>query len=460
MTIRLGKTLAGKVASLQPKAFTTHAAVLGMTGSGKTGLLIGMAEEFVKNQIPTVLLDIKGDMINIALQQDMQLAAQMAVRCLTPGGDHGEPINIFAELENPDRVSFAVSALLKMIGEDPDPLKSRAHAYLSHILERRHARKQDVDLTSLVHAVQDPGFTHLGAMEVEFAFGRRSRTALAGKINNLLVAPAFQTWREGMKLRFDELLAPRPDGRTPVIVYSVAHLVDQDEQQFAIALLLNELLPWAKRQGGSGGELRTALIIDECMGLIPPHPKNPPTKGPLMQILKQARAFGLGAVLATQNPVDLDYKAMSNAESWFVGRLQMQKDKSRIIGNITSASTVDTRHAEKWVGALTPRQFLLVRPKGAVAFHTRDVTADLVGPMTPDELEEMYTTNRLVCRDQVALVTHRLHVARKRVMIDNSQQNVQRVASLEQQLSNLKKQQNSSKAITNQPFTVVNGGKQ
>lgn len=451
-SILLGKTLSGKDASLRVNSLTTHAAVLGMTGSGKTGCLIGIEEELVRAEIPGVLVDIKGDMVNLALQKDPQLANMMAIRCLTPGGDHGEPVNVFSDLENPDRVSLAVSALLKMIGDDPDPLKSKSHAYLSHILERRHSRGQSVDLVELVHAVQDPGFVHLGAMDVDFAFPKRARTALATKINNLLVAPSFQPWREGVKLNFDNLLGPRQDGKVPVVVYSVAHLMDQDEQQFAIALLLNELFQWAVRQGGSNGALKYTLIVDECMGLIPPHPYSPPTKQPLMLILKQGRAFGLGAILATQNPVDLDYKAMSNAESWFVSRLQMEKDRSRIIGNICSASTVEPRHAETLVGRLQARQFLLVRPKGAVAYTSRTVSADLVGPLTPPQVADLYNTGQLVCGDPVALVRHRLHVARKQAHMDPSQANLHNVAMLEQQLAALQ-------GGTVQPFSVISGGK-
>lgn len=426
------------------------------TVTHNSGLLIGVGEELIDAEIPTFWVDIKGDIVNLVQQQaNIGLASKMEARCLTPGGDHGESVNIFSDLENPGRVSLAVSALLKMIGDDPDPLKSKSHAYLSHILERRHASGQSVTLVELIHAVQDPGFVNLGAMDVDFAFPKRSRTALATKINNLLIAPAFQPWREGVKLNFDKLVTPSVAGKVPVIIYSVAHLVNQDEQQFAVALLLNELLMWAKRQGGSGGKLKYAVVIDECVGLIPPHPRNPPTKAPLMQILKQARAFGLGAILATQNPVDLDYKAMSNAESWFVSRLQMEKDRARIISNICNSSTVEPRQAEIWVGRLKPRQFLLVRPKGAVAFTSRNVTANLSGPLTPEQIAQLYHSGELVCGDPEAQLRHQLHLARKEAHMRPTHTNLQRVAVLEQQLA----QMQATTTTTQQGFSVIPGGK-
>ncbi len=393
-TLNMGTLLRGPDCLLRQDALTTHAAVLGMTGSGKTGLLLGMVEEMVDNGIPVVVVDIKGDMINLALQNG-PLAQKMAVRCLTPGAMHGESVNVFDGLRDKDKITSSVTALLKMVGEDHDPIRSKSHSYLSEIMMQAHKRGKPPTLLRLVHRVQDPGFHHLGAMDLDYAFPKRSRTKLAGKLNNLLVAPSFQAWREGVGLCLDELLAPRVDGRVPVIIYSVAHIVNQDEQAFAIQLLLDEVLPWMRRQGGST-KLRAALVIDECVGLMPPHPKNPPTKTPLLLLLKQARAFGLGLILASQNPVDLDYKGMANCQTWLIGRLQMGKDKARIIENICSSSPASRVMMEHKIGALQPRQFILARPKGSTVFQTRTVSCNLQGPMTPDEIEDLYTKGYLV----------------------------------------------------------------
>jgi len=398
-TLNMGQLLTGQDCLLRQDALTTHAAVLGMTGSGKTGLLLGMIEQLVENGIPVVLVDIKGDMINLALQSGT-LAQKMAIRCLTPGAMHGESVNVFDGLRDSDKIVSSVTALLKMVGEDFDPIRSKAHSYLSEIMLQAHKAKKIPTLLRLVHKVQDPGFHHLGAMDLDYAFPKRSRTNLAGKLNNLLVAPSFQAWREGVGLSLDELLAPRTDGRTPVVVYSVSHLVNQDEQNFAIQLLLDEVLPWMRRQGGSV-KLRTALVIDECVGLMPPHPKNPPTKTPLLLLLKQARAFGLGLILASQNPVDLDYKGMSNCQTWLIGRLQMGSDKARIIENICSSSSASKNMMENKIGSLQPRTFIMARPKGSMMLKTRTTNCALQGPMTPDEIAAMYPKGQLVVGDPV-----------------------------------------------------------
>jgi hypothetical protein len=410
--IRLGTLLTGDPCLLPKDALMTHAAVLGMTGSGKTGLLLGMTEELIYRRIPVVMVDIKGDMINLALKS--KLLDKMAIRCLTPGALHGESVDVFADLSDKDKVTTAATSLLKMVGEDYDPLKSNAHSYLCTILEKRHAKNLPCSIVKLIHAVQDPGFAHLGAMDLDFAFTKRSRTKLARSLNNLLVAPSFRKWREGVALSLRELLTPRPDGKVPVIVYSVAHLVNQDEQSFAIQLLLEEVLPWMRRQGGST-KLRTALVIDECVGLMPPHPRNPPTKTPLLLLLKQGRAFGLGVVLASQNPVDLDYKGMSNCATWMVGRLQMGKDKARIVANVCSSSPVSHADMELKIGRLQPRQFVLAQTSSSRIFDTRDVGCELAGPLTPDEIAAMYTRGELV-RAPVAdtgmgAVIHRLFKA-------------------------------------------------
>lgn len=362
------------------------------TVTHNTGLLLGMAEGLIDNDVPIILVDIKGDMINLALQSS--LAPRMAVRCLTPGGDHGEMVNVLADLENKDKIVPATTAILKLVGEDHDPIKSKAHSYLATILEKRHQAGNPCHLVKLIHAVQDPGFHHLGAMDLDYAFPKRSRTKLAGKLNNILVAPSFRTWREGVALSLDDLLAPRSDGRTPVLVYSVAHLVDQEEQQLAIQLLLEEVIPWMRRQGGST-KLRTALFIDECVGLLPPHPSNPPTKRPLLTLLKQARAFGVSVVLASQNPVDLDYKGMSNCGTWMIGRLQMGRDKARVIQNVCAASPVHPSDMETKMGALQQRQFILARPSGSRIFQTRNVHCQLAGPLTDIQIRQMYVNGEL-----------------------------------------------------------------
>jgi hypothetical protein len=392
--IELGELQAtGQTCYLKTSSLLTHAAILGSTGSGKTGLLLTVTEELVAQGVPIILVDVKGDLVNVALQGP--LADRMHVRCITPGASHGESVNVFADLADPAKVSTAVTALLRMVGEDPDPVKSKAHSYLSLLLTQKHAKKAPCRITDIVNAVLDPGVNHLGVMDIDQAFPKRSRTALAAKLNNLLVAPSFKEWRAGVQLSMDQLLTDAPPGKTPVVVYSVAHLMEASEQQFAIQLLLNELAPWMRRQGGTS-ELRAVLVVDECVGLMPPHPANPPTKTPLLVLLKQARAFGVGVILASQNPVDLDYKGMSNCQTWLVGRLQMGRDKERVIKNVCASSSTTQQDMERHIGKLQHRQFLLTTPKGSAVFNTKQVGCELRGPMVPEEVAALYVTGQLV----------------------------------------------------------------
>lgn len=430
--INMGTKLSGGDVLLPRNALTTHAAVVGMTGSGKTGLLLGMAEEIVRAKTPVILVDIKGDMLNFALQSPEALK-DLNIHCVTPGGTHGEPVNVFADLNKKDKFTLAATSLLRMIGDSPDPLKSKPHAFISTILQKRHAQNKACHLIDIIRAVQDPGFDHLGAMELDFAFPKRSRIALAGKLNNLLVAPSFQPWREGVDLDLD-LLLDTTDGRTPVLVYSVAHLTNVDEQNFALSLLFEEVLRWAKRQPGST-DLQMSMIVDECVGLLPPHPANPPTKTPLLLLLKQVRAFGVGVVLATQNPVDIDYKAMGNCETWMVGRLSMDRDRQRLIKGVCANAPVTQEVMERRIAGLKSRQFVVVRPKGTTVINTRDVDCELRGPMSPEETEELFKQGNLVPANEEAVLKQRLHLARKQLSIDPTPDAAAEVAELERKLN-------------------------
>lgn len=446
MPLHIGTTSNNSPVYLPTDCLTSHAAILGITGSGKTACLLKLAEEIARQDIPVILVDLKGDMINIALQKS-NLSHNLAVRCITPGSDHGEPVNVFSDLGDSSKVTTVVTSLLRMVGEDSDPLKSKAHSYLSTILQKRHANRSRNQLIDLVHACQEPGFNHLGAMDLDYAFPKKARTALAVKLNNLIVAPSFQPWREGIKLQLDELLY-RDDGKTPVLVYSVAHLANSDEQEFALGILLDEVLRWTRTQQGST-KLRAAIMIDECVGLLPPAPANPLTKRPLLLLLKQARAFGVGCVLATQNPVDLDYKAMANCQTWMIGRLSMDKDRARIINGVCASTSVSQSVISQQIAGLQIRQFAVVRPKGTTVIRTADVSCELRGPMVPEEIEQLYLSGHLEARDQESLYRHQLHLAKKQLMLETSNENIKRVADLEQQLD-----------VWGGPhqFTVIQGG--
>lgn len=367
---------------------TKHVAVFGASGSGKTGMILSLVEENILNGIPTILIDIKGDMSNIALQTDPELADKMYFRLLTPGSDHGEQVNIFAGLAKPDRLANSVSSLLKMIGEKVyDPIQSKMHAFLSKILQYMHKHNKGYALDDIIALVMEPPFATFGALDLDSAIPRRSRAALAAKLNTVFVAPSFQQWREGIALDVEDLLFA-DTGKTNVTVFSVSHLVDETERMFAVALLLDEVLSWMRSQQGYDG-LRAQLFIDECVGIIPPYPANPPSKKPLMTLLKQARAFGLGIVIASQNTKDLDYKALGNCETWIIGKLSMKRDRDSILEGIMANTSLPKEIIEHRIAALGSRRFLIVRPKSVYEMYSCETSCDLVGPMTEWDMKKI-----------------------------------------------------------------------
>jgi hypothetical protein len=371
----IGNTENGADLILSSKVLTTHVAVLGSTGSGKSGLILNMTEELRKENIPVILVDIKGDMINFALQKDY-----FPVQCITPGGTHGESINVLADLSDPDKAPTILSAILSMIGEDPDPLHSRAHAYLSSVMEYM----MFPNLYDLVVECQEPYISQIGAMSLDDAFPKKERMALARKLNMLLVSPSFASWQQGEKLDIDKIVNTKG-----VTIYSVAHLINKDEQNFAISFLANEVLQWIKHQAGSK-EVKLILGIDECLGLFPPYPANPPSKEPILKLLKQARAFGVGCILGTQNPVDIDYKALSNCNTWLIGRMTAVKDREKVASAIAAIGQVKESIISAMIASLNPRQFILSASNTLAVFRTRDSKCELRGTLVSEEIIDRY----------------------------------------------------------------------
>lgn len=375
--------------SLKTRALTTHACVMGATGSGKTGLIIGMIEDMVRCGVRVAAIDIKGDLANLALQpMGSDVREKMAVRFLTPGADHGEAVNIFSGIANPDRISSTVSTLCKMIGAEHDPIRSKPHSFISNLIQWRLRDSKPVTIIDIMQDIQDPPFEYLGAMPLDEVLPAQSRGKLAAKLNNIVAAPSFQSWRDGIDINIDKLFTAKA-GKTPVVIFSVAHLVDDAERIFAISMFLEEMVSWMRKQPGTQ-DLKSCLLLDEMYGVMPPHPANPPTKKPLLTMLKQARAHGLGLVICSQNPMDLDYKGMSNAQTWLVGRLQTERDRDRVVGGICSATSQDERIMGSSIARLQPRQFLVVRPSGTAIFQTKDCLATLQGPMSPSEIRDLF----------------------------------------------------------------------
>ena len=435
MTLHLGQSLDAAPLALDPKAFTTHAFVLGMTGSGKTGLCAVLVEELLAQGVPVIAVDSKGDLGTLLLRFDPMdtaslaqwtpdagaAAAQLAdalshtgrsldddaairggyeARLYTPGSTVGLPLDLLGTLAPPpsdaDDARTAAAdgvarALLGLLGLEPDPLTSREYLLLVQLLTHAWAQGQTPTLVDLVRQVQQPPFAVVGALPLDDFFPKRERQALMIRLNGLIASPKFAAWRTGEPLDPGVLLRA-PDGRPRLSVYSVAHLPDE-ERLAAVALLLERVQGWMRRQGGSSG-LRAVVLVDEIFGYFPPAPANPPTKPPLLGLLKQARAFGVGVVLATQNPIDLDYRGLGNIGTWLVGRLQTEQDKARIRDALlaaASATGISASELEARIATLEPRQFLLHslhRPRPAV-FKTRSALTVLHGPFSEEQLRAL-----------------------------------------------------------------------
>ncbi|MDP1545627.1 MAG: DUF87 domain-containing protein [Anaerolineales bacterium] len=428
---------------------TTHAVVTGMTGSGKTGLCISMLEEAALNGIPAIIIDPKGDLTNLLLHfpellpQDFQpwidpevirranktveQAAEDAsnawrngiaewgmdqARILdlknavdfaiyTPGSDAGIPVSVLSSLAAPEldwetnrealreRISSTVTALLGLVGmNNLDPISSREHILLSNIFEEHWSKGQSFDLEQLIQQTQKPDFKKLGAFDIDIFFPPKDRMALAMTLNNILASPAFQSWREGQALDIQSLLFT-PNGQPRHSIFYLAHLSD-GERMFFVTLLLSAVETWMRTQKGST-VLRALLYMDEIFGYLPPT-ANPPSKQPLLRMLKQARAFGLGLLLATQNPVDMDYKALSNTGTWFIGKLQTERDKNRLLDGLESlAGGFSRAEMDKLISSIGKRVFVMnnVHNKRPILFQTRWVMNFLAGPMTRNQIPEL-----------------------------------------------------------------------
>ena len=444
---RLLDSAAGKTSQnpllYDPADLTTHAVVVGMTGSGKTGLCVGLLEEAALNNVPALLIDPKGDITNLLLHfpellpkdfapwinpdearrsgktidqaaeataamwksgltdwgiepariQALKEAAHFTV--YTPGSDSGVPISILASFQAPsipwdenremlrEKISGTVIAVLTLVGmTDIDPVRSREHILISNIFENAWSKGQDLDLGELILQVQEPPFTKLGVLDVNRFFPEKDRFELAMLLNNILAAPAFQTWIEGEPLDIQSLLYD-PDGRPRHSVFYIAHLSEQ-ERMFFITLLYSAVESWMRAQPGTSS-LRAIVYFDEIFGYMPPL-QNPPSKQVLLRLLKQARAFGVGQVLVTQNPVDVDYKALSNAGTWIIGKLQTDQDKQRLLDGLQGATSgdIDRSAYDKMLSSLGKRVFLLhnVHAKAPQLFQTRWAMNYLAGPLT------------------------------------------------------------------------------
>ncbi len=413
----------------------THGVIVGMTGSGKTGLGAVLLEEAAIDAIPVIAIDPKGDLANLALTfpelraqdfapwappgQDPAALAQRAREGLaasgqsperiarfasaiertifTPGATHGVPLSVAGSLAPPrvddeatsrERAIATVSALLGLVGVDADPLRSPEHTLLTGVLTHAWSRGEALTIPDLLRLVQQPPFDKLGAIDLETVMSAKDRQRLALAINNAFASPVFAGFLQGAPLDIDALLFD-PNGRPRLSIVSIAHL-DEAARMFFVTVLLGELVAWMRRQRGTES-LRALIYMDEAFGFFPPVAA-PPSKGPMLTLLKQARAFGLGVVLATQNPADLDYKALGNAGTWMIGRLQTDRDKARVLDALESAGG-DRSALEARLASLPSRTFVLhdVHRDGPATFTTRWALSYLRGPLDREQIATLTT---------------------------------------------------------------------
>jgi hypothetical protein len=434
------------------KDLVTHAVCVGMTGSGKTGLCISLIEEAAIDGVPSILIDPKGDLANMMLTfpnlagkdflpwinlddarqkgmtpedyankqaeiwknglaswgedgtriQKLRDAADVLI--YTPGSNAGIPVSIIKSFAAPpasiledgdllhDRIGTTVTSLLGLVGIEADPVQSREHILLSTILDNAWKQGQDLDLATLIQQVQKPPISKIGVLDLESFYPSKDRFSLVLALNNLLASPGFSTWLQGSPLDISQILYT-PKGKPRIAIFSISHLSDP-ERMFFVSLLMNQVLGWMRGQSGTTS-LRAIVYMDEIFGFLPPS-ANPPSKLPMLTLLKQARAFGIGMVLSTQNPVDLDYKALSNAGTWFVGRLQTERDKARLLDGLDSAAAssginFNRSQLEGILSKLGNRVFLMnnTHEDKPEVFQSRWALSYLCGPLTRDQIKTL-----------------------------------------------------------------------
>lgn len=434
------------------KDLVTHALCVGMTGSGKTGLGVAVIEEAAIDAVPVIVIDPKGDLTNLALTfpnlaagdllpwvneddarragKDVQaFAAEQADRwkkglaewgedgariqrlkdaaeftIYTPGSTAGVPVSVLSSFQKPavddpelvrERAQTTVSSLLALAGVDVEPLKSREHILLTTILLSAWQAGENPDLSLLIQRIQQPPMTRIGVIDLESFYPVKDRFGLAMTINALIASPGFEVWMQGEPLDVAAFLRT-PSGKPRVSIFSIAHL-DDAQRMFFVALLLNAVAGWMRGQTGTSS-LRAMVYMDEIFGYFPPT-ANPPSKGPLLTLLKQGRAAGVSVVLATQNPVDLDYKGLSNIGTWWLGRLQTERDKARLLDGLEGASDhsgFDRAELDRLISSLTARVFLMrnVHEDGLTLFQSRWALSYLRGPLGRDEIKRLTAERR------------------------------------------------------------------
>ena len=432
----------------QNKDLLTHAAIIGMTGSGKTGLGVTLLEEAAIDAIPSIIIDPKGDMTNLLLnfpelnpsdfepwlddsevsnsggtkeelaikvsnsykegiQRDFQdlsrvkkLKDSADFTIYTPGSSAGVQVSILSSFKAPtieiledmelfsNIINSTVHSILSLIDNKSDET-SKESILLASIFTSYFKEQRDLTLEELITLIVTPPFSKIGVFDLETFFPQSDRLKFALKINTIIASPSFSSWLEGESLDISKMLYSQ-SGKAKVNIFSIAHLNDS-QRMFFVTILLNQILAWMRRQEGTTS-LKALLYMDEIFGYFPPQ-ANPPSKQPMLTLLKQARSFGIGVILSTQNPVDIDYKGLSNIGTWFIGRLQTKQDIEKVIDGLSSASEkgLNKQELSLALGTLAKRNFIMknINEEHIKTFETRWALSYLKGPLSKDAIKKL-----------------------------------------------------------------------
>ncbi len=443
---------------IKNKAFTTHAAIIGMTGSGKTGLGVGLIEEASLDNIPSIIIDPKGDMGNLCLidsefdpasfvpwvtdeamskerdpldyakeiatswkegiesfGQDKDRAARfqsVAKTIYTPGSSAGVSVNVMSSLDVPPAeiikdsdlysmyLKTTVFSLLALLGIEADPVNSKEYILLSQIISDSWMNGLNITIETLINSIINPSFDKIGVLRLDDYYSADARFAFASKFNAIIASPHFQAWMQGEVLDIQKLLYD-DNGKAKIAIFNISHLNDS-ERMFFVSLLLNRYTAWMRLQSGTE-ILKTIFYMDEIFGFFPPS-KNPPSKEPMLLLLKQARAFGIGVILSTQNPVDLDYKGLANIGTWFIGRLQTTQDVDKIIDGLSSqiGASFSKDEIRSTISNLPKRSFFLksAHLDDIRLFGTRWALSYLKGPLKREEIMLLMSSQKTTPTNQ------------------------------------------------------------
>jgi hypothetical protein len=431
----IGQAIDGIKFEISRASLTKHAIILGATGSGKTVLSKVIVEEAALQGIPTFAIDPKGDIGNLAfksasfdfgkwsgkeadalkidrakytarLQKTYSAKAaefkvapdaasnfeKVTVRIFTPKSSAGLAVGISPDLSAPKSFNQLLSTdiasaadlldltsfnLLRLAGYSESDRKQIT--FVSAVLENAWKNGENLTVRDLIKNIESPAFNHVGSLPVSKVVSDKERKDLVTRINLLISDPKLRSWSSAESINFSELFS------SPSInILDLRNIQSEQEKRLFVELVLQQLFQWLIKQG-SAQTLRYLLYFDEIAGYCPPV-KEPPSKKLLLLLIKQARAFGLGMLLASQNAVDLDYKVISNANIRFIGRLGAQRDIQRVSVGLELDSG-----AEKEIASLRPGEFLCntFDPKFRSVIKSRWTLTYHRGPLENSEIADL-----------------------------------------------------------------------